>query len=106
MRIEIHLPDGGELAVGHDPAAGFFASLRIGRRRYEYDAFAEGYDRARPIHGLLAWLVVHQVFDDDDLDEATLSYADLGDDDEEDRLSSGAALALNVIEALKKAAAE
>lgn len=105
MRVEIEI-HGGTLAVGHDSAVSFFATLTRGSHRYEYGVFADGYDRERPLQGLVHWLVAHGVFNEDDLDEAMLAYADLGDDDGEEQLSPGGQIALQVIEGLKRAAAE
>jgi len=104
MRIDISLPSGGTLAVGHDHAVGLFATVeRAGR--LEFDRLAHGYDRDRPLDALLQWLVAHGVFNDDDLDEALLAYSDPAYDEEDEPLSTGGQIALKVIEALKKAAA-
>lgn len=101
MKSKIDLPDGGAVTVGHDHALGFFCTLVRGTHRYDYDALTEGYER--PLQGLLHWLVVRDVFSEDDLDEALLAYAD---DIDDEPLSPGAALALQVIEALKAAASQ
>ena len=103
MRVEIHLSDGGILAVGHDHAVGFFATIERAGRVREFDRLTKDYDPQRPADALLRWLV-DEVYTEEDLDEALLRYPDPGEDDEP--LSPGAALALQVIEALKRAAAE
>jgi hypothetical protein len=103
MRAEIQITN-GELAVGLDPNAriGFFASLKVRGRRFQFDQLSAECDPRRPLLSLLHWLVAHDVFSNDDLDTALLAHADV----HEGRLSPGARLALKIIEALKMAAAE
>jgi hypothetical protein len=101
MRFEFQLPGGGELAVGVDHG-GFFASVGRETSRDEYDQLTDQYDQARPLDALLRWLVARGTFSEDDLDEALLAYADADDGE----LSPGATLALKIVEALKRAAAE
>jgi hypothetical protein len=103
MRIEIKVA-GGELTVGLDrvPGIGFFATLERHGKRWEFDGRTEGYDKQRPLLSLLRWLADRQVYSHDDLETASLRWADA----HEGRLSRGARIALQVLEALKTAAAE
>jgi hypothetical protein len=105
MRAEIQIAN-GELSVGLDPSPriGFFASLKIRGRRFEFDQLSPECDPQKPLLSLLLWLADHghDLYTRDDLDAALLAHAGI----DEDRLSPGAALALAIIEALKRAAAE
>jgi hypothetical protein len=72
VRFEVEVPDNQEVVVqyGLDRVLGWFGELLSNDRVVdEYDSLSSNYDHARPLDGLLRWMVQHDVFSQADLQE-------------------------------------
>jgi hypothetical protein len=103
VRAERTVPDGTKLTWGFDPTAiGFFLEVRRpGTKTRCYDGLQPGYDRHRPLLGLLNFLVEAQVISDDDRDAVLL-----GGPEEDEDVSATAALAAEILDDLRRFAGD